>query len=74
MKKQQDSQVSINSPTDFYVPSEEKINELRTILEQDLNKVISYKDAQEIGIQLIGLYECLACDKRLLRKFDESTS
>lgn len=74
MNKQQDSRISINSPTDFYVPSEEKINELRTILEHDLNKDISFKDAQEIGIQLIGLYECLACDKRLLRKFDESTS
>lgn len=74
MNKQQGNRVSINSPTDFYVPGEDKINELKTILEHDLNKVISFKDAQEIGIQLIGLYECLASDKRLLRKFDESTS
>lgn len=63
-----------NSPTDFYVPSEEKINKLKFILETDLNQEISYKDAEEISVQLIALYECLARDKRLSRITHESAS
>ena len=49
--------------TDFFVPDEQKIQLLQHILEAESGKAISFDEAEEVGIQLISLYECLARDR-----------
>lgn len=50
----------------FYSPSEEQIVLLQSILQKESNEAVSLKEAQEVGIQLVSLYECLARDRTLL--------
>lgn len=52
---------------DFFLPDEERIKQLQAILMDELGREISLEDAEEIGLQLIGFYECLARDKKILR-------
>jgi len=49
----------------FYTPSEDQIASLRTILENQLHQPVSLDEAQEVGIQLLSLYECLARDRQI---------
>lgn len=50
---------------DFYSPNKEQVALLRSILQKESHQPVSLKDAQEIGIQLIAFYECLARDKKM---------
>ena len=47
----------------FYSPSEEQIVLLQSILQKESHESVSLKEAQEVGIQLVSLYECLARDR-----------
>jgi len=47
----------------FYAPSEEQIVLLQSILQKESHEVVSLREAQEVGIQLVSLYECLARDR-----------
>ena len=47
----------------FYTPSEEQIILLQSILQKESHESVSLKEAQEVGIQLVSLYECLARDR-----------
>jgi hypothetical protein len=47
----------------FYSPSEEQIVLLQSILQKEAKEPVSLKEAQEVGTQLISLYECLARDR-----------
>ena len=47
----------------FYSPTEEQIVLLQSILQKESHEAVSLKEAQEIGIQLVSLYECLARDR-----------
>lgn len=60
---------------DFYSPDKEQIALLRSILQKESHQPVSLIDAQEVGVQLIALYECLARDRIFLtrmRGVDES--
>ena len=48
---------------DFYSPSEEQIVLLQSILQKESHESVSLQEAQEVGIQLVSLYECLARDR-----------
>lgn len=47
----------------FYTPSVEQIVLLQSILQKESHELVSLKEAQEVGIQLVSLYECLARDR-----------
>ena len=47
----------------FYAPSEEQIVLLQSILQKESHDSVSLQEAQEVGIQLVSLYECLARDR-----------
>ena len=47
----------------FYSPSEEQIVLLQSILQKESHESVSLKEAQEVGIQLVSLYERLARDR-----------
>ena len=53
--------------SDFFAPNSKKIELLQSILQTEQGNEVSFEDAEEIGIQLITLYECLARDKTILR-------
>ena len=47
----------------FYSPSEEQIVLMQSILQKESHESVSLQEAQEVGIQLVSLYECLARDR-----------
>lgn len=47
----------------FYSPSEEQIVLLQSILQKESHESVSLQEAQEVGIQLVSLYEFLARDR-----------
>lgn len=47
----------------FYSPSGEQIVLLQSILQKESHESVSLQEAQEVGIQLVSLYECLARDR-----------
>jgi hypothetical protein len=47
----------------FYAPSEVSIEQLRAILEERSGNQVSFEEAEEVGIQLVSLYECLARER-----------
>jgi len=47
----------------FYAPNEEQIVLLQSILQKESHEAVSLREAQEVGIQLVSLYECLARDR-----------
>lgn len=53
------------SKQDFFIPDEQKIRRLQTILQAKSGNPVSFEEAEEIGIQLIALYECLARDREI---------
>lgn len=46
----------------------DRIEKLRLILESEQNRNVSFEEAHEIGRDLIGLYECLAGNKKITRE------
>lgn len=51
---------------DFFVPDQEKIRLLQTIIEAESGNPVTYEYAEEVGLQLIGLYECLSRDRTIV--------
>lgn len=48
---------------DFYTPNQANIEQLRVILEDRSGTKVSFEEAEEVGIQLVSLYECLARER-----------
>lgn len=44
----------------FYTPDEDSIQLLRNILQTETGNPVGFDEAEEIGLQLVSLYECLA--------------
>lgn len=60
---------------DFYTPSQANIEQLRIILEERSGAQVSFEEAEEVGIQLVSLYECLARERDIKKEDgDEPTS
>lgn len=53
-------------PTDFYAPDEEKIRLLQSIIESTTGRATTLEEAEEVALQLISLYECLARDRTII--------
>lgn len=66
MKDTNDIEQARDAVNDFFVPDEKRIRLLQTILQEESGRTISLEDAEEVGLQLIGLFECLARDKKIL--------
>lgn len=49
--------------TDFYAPSKANIEQLRDILSERTGADVTFEEAEEVGIQLVSLYECLARER-----------
>lgn len=52
--------------SDFFVPDREKIKLLQAILEAESGQFVKLEYAQEVGIELISFYECLARDRTIV--------
>lgn len=57
---------------DFMLPDKERIEKLRLILESEQKRKITHKEAEEVGIELMGLYECLAGHRKIIRRPEDS--
>lgn len=60
MKENESTETAIGH---FYAPSEAMTEKLRRILMREAGNSVSFDEAEEVGIQLISLYECLARDR-----------
>jgi len=49
--------------TGFYAPSKANIEQLQTILTEQSGTEVTFEEAEEVGIQLVSLYECLARER-----------
>jgi len=49
--------------TDFYAPSKANIEQLQAILSEQSGGSVTFEEAEEVGIQLVSLYECLARER-----------
>jgi hypothetical protein len=54
---------NMSETTDFYAPSQANIEQLRVILEERAAAPVTFEEAEEVGIQLVSLYECLARER-----------
>ncbi len=57
--------VKFSDLDDFYLPSQEQIEELRAIL-VDSGHLFTYEETSEVAYQLIRLYECLALGDKIV--------
>lgn len=53
----------MTNTTSFFSPSEANIELLRQILSQLTGNIVTFEDAEEVGIQLLSFYECIARDR-----------
>ena len=53
----------MSETTDFYAPSQANIEQLRAILAARSGTEVTFEEAEEVGIQLVSLYECLARER-----------
>lgn len=51
---------------DFYLPDDAQIKKLRSIIRKETGRKITYEDAEEIGLQLLSLYQCLARNQKII--------
>lgn len=58
---------------DFHTPSSANIEQLQAILEERSGVSISFEEAEEVGIQLVSLYECLARERDSKEGLDDRT-
>jgi hypothetical protein len=66
---------NMSATTGLNAPSRENIEQLRVILERRFGVAVSFVEAEEVGVQLISLYECLARERDNVEKAgDGSTS
>jgi hypothetical protein len=54
---------NMGETTDFYAPSKANIEQLRGILSEQFGAEVTFEEAEEVGIQLVSLYECLARER-----------
>jgi hypothetical protein len=54
--------------TRFFAPDKERIERLRVILEKEQNRQVTRDEAENVGIELIGLFECLGSDPLAIKK------
>jgi hypothetical protein len=52
---------------DIFMLDRERVEELRQILELEQKRKISHDEADEVGRELIGLFECLANGRPIVR-------
>ena len=64
MPSSEDSKNKHTLTEGFYSPSDEQVAVLQSILQKESHEPVSLKEAQEVGIQLVSLYECLARDRK----------
>lgn len=65
----------MSATIDSYAPSQANIEELRGILSEQFGVVVTFEEAQEVGIQLVSLYECLMRERSGLEEGgDDSTN
>ena len=57
--------------SDVFSIDHDRIEKLRQILEVEQKRNISYKEADEVGRELINLFECLAGDRRIIPNKEE---
>ncbi len=48
----------------FYAPSKTNIEQLQVILAEKSGTDVTFEEAEEVGVQLLSLYECLARDRK----------
>ena len=53
----------MSTTTDFYLPSKPNIEQLQEILAEQSGMDVMFEEAEEVGLQLIALYECLARER-----------
>lgn len=53
----------MSETTDFYAPSKANIEQLQDILAERSGADVTFEEAEEIGVQLVSLYECLARER-----------
>lgn len=49
--------------TSFYAPSKINIEQLQIILAEQSGTDVTFEEAEEVVIQLVSLYECLARER-----------
>lgn len=54
----------MSETTDFYAPSKANIEQLQDILAERSGADVTFEDAEEVGLQLVSLYECLARERK----------
>jgi hypothetical protein len=54
---------NMSQVTNFYTPSQASIEALQGILSEQLGAAVTFEEAEEVGIQLISFYECLARER-----------
>lgn len=47
----------------FYAPNKTNIEQLQAILTEQSGTDVTFEEAEEVGIQLVSLYECLARER-----------
>ena len=57
----------------FYTPDHTNIEQLRIILQERTNTPVTFEEAEEVGIQLVSLYECLAREREPLEEQDDGS-
>lgn len=55
--------------SDFFAPNKKKIELLQNILRSESGQDVTFEYAEEVGIQLIAFYECLAREKTIVPDF-----
>lgn len=63
----------MNEKLDFYAPDQANIEQLRTILQERTGTSVTYEEAEEVGIQLVSLYECLAREREPNKEQDDGS-
>lgn len=53
----------MSETTDFYAPDKTNIEQLKVILTERSGTDVTFEEAEEIGIQLVSLYECLTRER-----------
>lgn len=53
----------MSETTGFYAPSRANIEQLQIILGEQTGTSVTFEEAEEVGIELISLYECLARER-----------
>lgn len=53
---------------DFMMPDKVRIEKLRKILEAEQKRPITQSEAEEVGMELVSLYKCLAGNRPIIKE------